>query len=130
MLRGQQHRLVAGDRRHRREDVHALGAGDARHQLQGEQRDALCRHRLDLFGRGERLERGNQGLALAHERHVLATALGIGPVAANLEDDIRGLEDLRAASQNLGSLLGEGFIRKAGGLSGTALQDHLDSRLG
>ena len=37
---GEQHALVAGDRRHRRERVHALRARDARHQLHREQRRA------------------------------------------------------------------------------------------
>ncbi len=44
---GEQHRLVAADRGHRRERVHALGAGDARHQFDGEDRRARRGQLLD-----------------------------------------------------------------------------------
>ena len=48
--RGEQHGLVAGDRRHRRQRVHALRARDARHELHREQHRAALGDRAGGVG--------------------------------------------------------------------------------
>ena len=67
---GQQHGLVAGHGRHRRQRVHALRARDARHQLHRQRRDAARRQRRGQRRLAQRIEKGDDGLPRARERKV------------------------------------------------------------
>ena len=68
MLRGEQRALVAADRRLRRERVHRLRARRARDRLHRERDHAARREPLDALAVGERVEIGDQELALAQPR--------------------------------------------------------------
>ena len=70
MLGREQRRLVAADRRLRRERVHRLRARDARDRLHRERDDAARREPLDALAVGERIEIGDQQLALAQPRNL------------------------------------------------------------
>jgi hypothetical protein len=65
-----QHRLIARDRGHRGERVHALRARNARHQLHREERDPAFRQESRRLDRGQRLAESDDGLPAPHERQV------------------------------------------------------------
>ena len=87
---GQQHRLVAGDGRHRRQHVHALGARDARHQLHREEAlTPVGGERPDGIGRAKRIGEADDRLARPEQRRV-------GRHSTHLQHDVRRAEQLRA----------------------------------
>ena len=57
-----QHRLVAGDRAHRRQRIHRLGPGDARNAVHGQGRDPAVPQHPDhgVVGRGGGMQEGDQ----------------------------------------------------------------------
>ena len=59
---GEQHGLVAGDRGHRRQRVHALRARDARHQLHRDERRAALGDRSRGVGRRQRIGEADDDL--------------------------------------------------------------------
>ena len=59
------HRLVAGEVRLRRQDVHRLGAGDARHPLHRQRLESGRGVSLDRLAAPQRIERTDQQRALA-----------------------------------------------------------------
>ena len=81
-VRGEEHPLVARDRRHRRQRVHALGARDARHQLHREQRRAGRGDLLDGIGRAERIGEADDRLALAAARASVGVARTCSTISA------------------------------------------------
>ena len=89
----QQHALVAGDRRHRRERVHALRARDARHQLHRERRDArACA--------SARIASGDpSGSAKPIDRLSAATARRLGRSRSHLQQDVGRREHVARAAR-------------------------------
>ena len=95
MIGRQQHRLVAGDRGHRRQHVHALGPRDARNHLHRKQRDAaLGAARRTASG----LPSGSQGATITSPSRInsrsASTGGRIGAQPAHLQHDVGRLEQL------------------------------------
>jgi hypothetical protein len=125
----QQHGLVAGDRGHRREHVHALRPRNPRQQLQGEADRAAGR---DL---GQRLRR-RQGIAHRHQRlaraepiHVGLPGLGVRPRRPHLGDHIGLAEHLPAIVQHPRAGGGIGLVRKARPLTRAGFHQHFPAGL-
>jgi hypothetical protein len=79
-----EHGLVARDRRHRAEHVHALRAGDPRDQFHREQDDAPFGQRLDRFAGGQRLGTADDDLSGTMTLDVGPTLIGVGAERSDL----------------------------------------------
>jgi hypothetical protein len=126
-VRGDQHGLVAGHRRHGGEHVHALRAGDAREHFQGKQDGAGLRQFTDLLALGERLAHADHELALLELLQVGLSLIGVGAVGADLNDDVGGREDL-VALRDLRASLGIFVVGESGRETGPGLDDHTGSK--
>ncbi len=115
---GDQHRRVAGGGGLRGERVHRLGARRARDRLHREAGDAGLRQRLVGLGRGPGREVADEDLV-----RVELGDLGAGG-GGDAKDDVGAPRNL--ALDDLGSGLGVLRVGMAGGVAGTALDQHLD----
>jgi hypothetical protein len=94
MRRGDERRLVAGDRALRREGVHRLRARDPRDRVHGERRHPPTRQRLEELRARQRLEEADQRRALPEQRDLvvvrplhLADGIGLAADRGRAADD-------------------------------------------
>ena len=126
----EQGRLVAGDRRHGGQRIHALRPRDARHQLDGEGDGAGGGDLPDCFRGPERPDEADQDGLATQQGEVGAARLVVGSVAENLEDRVRGREDLGPGGDEPRALLDVRGVEVAGLEPGAGLDHHLATRLG
>jgi len=120
--RAHQHRLVAGNRGLRTEDVHALCARDAWHPLQRQRADALRGQLLDQVTRRLRIEHADQRDAGGQQRHL------VGEGTLHLRDDVGTSHGGGGAVGNRGTRGDIGGVGVEGAGAGAGL-DH-DRRAG
>ena len=126
----QQHRLVAGDRRHRREHVHALGPRDARNQLHREERRRRDRPVPSP------LADCPSGSAVPMTTSPSCTksrsprpAVGIRAERPHLQHDVGRVEQLPTIGDDLGPRRAIGIVRKSGRRTRAGFHAHFAAEL-
>ena len=125
---GQQHGTVAGDRRHRAQDIHALGAGDSGNQFQGE----LVQATLGEFCDGGRMTQGITGAdhvrAGRQQVEVRLAVFQIRSQGTDLEQDLDVTQGVPVC-HHAGTGVGVVRVGVSGGVSGPLLDPDVETRL-
>ena len=124
----QQHRFVAGNRRHRREHIHRLGPRNAGQQLQGKRRDPPLGQRGDRPRIGKRIAERDQDLIFPQALSNRERFLRIGPACPNVNDDFRRGE-LGTIECDPRALLKVLRVEESGAQAGVGLDKNFETRL-